>query len=431
MKPLFPGKRFSFFRLFVALLCVTLIVGGTWMWLTFTRTAAKKMPAPWFGGYVDVTATPQYEFESNVGTVYQNEILSFITGDGCKPSWGGYYSLDSAAHDLDLDSRVAQVYKTGRTITVSFGGQSGKELASTCADVDALANAYQQVIDRYHITSIDFDIEESNLDGYSDAATRRAQAVAKLVEHAKEKNEDLAVSLTIPADRHGMTKPGMETISAFFDSGVSLASVNLMTMDFNVPSTTEDQSSLIKESLNAAHAQYKTMLYQRGKLFSDHQIWELMGATVLIGQNDTKNEFFTLDDAQHVNSFALETSLGRLSMWSLNRDKQCGENYTNTNTIKTFCSGAKQTDGEYATMLGSGLTGTPGSIVDFDISKMDSSKSSTQSYPTWSAGTQYRRGDKVIWNGNIYEALGPSENEQPDSAENGVDAQWRIIGPVL
>ena len=156
-----------------------------------------------------------------------------------------------------------------------------------------------------------------------------------------------------------------------------------------------------------------------------------MGATVLIGQNDTKNEFFTLDDAQHINSFALETSLGRLSMWSLNRDKQCGENYTNTNTIKTFCSGAKQTDGEYATMLGSGLTGTPGSIVDFDISKMDSSKSSTQSYPTWSAGTQYRRGDKVIWNGNIYEALGPSENEQPDSAENGVDAQWRIIGPVL
>ena len=27
MEPLFPGKRFSFFRLFVALLCVTLIVG--------------------------------------------------------------------------------------------------------------------------------------------------------------------------------------------------------------------------------------------------------------------------------------------------------------------------------------------------------------------------------------------------------------------
>ena len=46
-----------------------------------------------------------------------------------------------------------------------------------------------------------------------------------------------------------------------------------MTMDFNVASTSITQSTLIKSSLNAAHAQYKTLLYSRGKLFSDHQIW--------------------------------------------------------------------------------------------------------------------------------------------------------------
>ena len=40
-------------------------------------------------------------------------------------------------------------------------------------------------------------------------------------------------------------------------------------------------------------------------------------------------------------------------------------------------------------------------------------------------------GDKVIWNGNIYESLGNNENEQPDSAEEGTNAPWRIIGPVL
>ena len=80
---------------------------------------------------------------------------------------------------------------------------------------------------------------------------------------------------------------------------------------------------------------------------------------MLIGQNDTKNEYFTLDNAREINTFALETSLGHLSMWSLNRDQQCGENYTNTNTLKTFCSGMKQTDGEFATTLGSGFRGTP------------------------------------------------------------------------
>ena len=72
---------------------------------------------------------------------------------------------------------------------------------------------------------------------------------------------------------------------------------------------------------------------------------------MLIGQNDTKNEYFTLDNARDINTFALETSLGHLSMWSLNRDQQCGENYTNTNTLKTFCSGMKQTGGEFATTL--------------------------------------------------------------------------------
>ena len=86
MKPLFPGRRFSFLRLFIAILCIALVAAGTWSWITFTRTAAKKLPEPWFGGYVDVTATPSYEFESKVGNVYRNVSLGFITaGDGCQP----------------------------------------------------------------------------------------------------------------------------------------------------------------------------------------------------------------------------------------------------------------------------------------------------------------------------------------------------------
>ena len=436
MKPLFPGRRFSFLRLFIAILCIALVAAGTWSWITFTRTAAKKLPEPWFGGYVDVTATPSYEFESKVGNVYRNVILGFVTaGDGCQPSWGGYYTLDEAASTLDLDSRIAQTYKTDRTVTVSFGGQNGTELASACTDVDALADAYQQVVDRYHVTSLDFAIENTNLDGYSETATRRAQAVAKLIANEKAKNNgkddtshDLTISLTLPADAKGLTTQGMQTVNAFLDAGVTLSTVNLMTMDFNVASTSITQSTLIKSSLNAAHAQYKTLLYSRGKLFSDHQIWELLGATVLIGQNDTKNEYFTLDNARDINTFALETSLGHLSMWSLNRDQQCGENYTNTNTLKTFCSGMKQTDGEFATTLGSGFRGTPGTLVDFDNARWNSSQ---QAYPTWEPDVLYKQGDKVIWNGNIYESLGNNENKQPDSAEEGPNAPWRIIGPVL
>ncbi|MCC2735941.1 hypothetical protein LK488_17590, partial [Fusicatenibacter saccharivorans] len=80
-------------------------------------------------------------------------------------------------------------------------------------------------------------------------------------------SHDLTISLTLPADAKGLTTQGMQTVNAFLDAGVTLSTVNLMTMDFNVASTSITQSTLIKSSLNAAHAQYKTLLYSRGKLF--------------------------------------------------------------------------------------------------------------------------------------------------------------------
>ena len=39
---------------------------------------------------------------------------------------------------------------------------------------------------------------------------------------------------------------GMQTVNAFLDAGVTLSTVNLMTMDFNVASTSITQSTLIK-----------------------------------------------------------------------------------------------------------------------------------------------------------------------------------------
>ena len=78
----------------------------------------------------------------------------------------------------------------------------------------------------------------------------------------------------------------------------------------------------------------------------------------------------------------------------------------------------KQTDGEFATTLGQ-IPRHAGTLVDFDNASWNSSQ---QAYPTWEPGVLYKQGDKVIWNGNIYESLGNNENEQPDSAEEGTNA---------
>lgn len=425
MHSLFEGRRLSIPRVALALLVLIVSITGIWAWLTYTQTASKKLPASWFAGYVDVTVTPSYTFESQTGNAYNNIILGFITGADCTPSWAGYYSLDEAQAHLDLDSRIIQTQRSDRSVTISLGGQKGDELATTCTRADLLVDAYRSLLTRYNVTSLDFDIEGNNFS--PDALNRRAQAVAELTRTSKK---PLTISLTLPADSHGLTRQGLAQINAFLDAGIVPANVNLMTMDFNIRSTQENQSTLIKKALNAAHDQYTSALYRHGKLFASHQVWQLLGATVLIGQNDTAGEYFTLENAREINTFALQAGLGRLSMWSLNRDYQCGENFTNSSQLRTFCSSVQQGDGEFAHTLSQGFRGVPGILVH-DEEHTGNGNSHSSTYPTWDSSTEYKHGDKVIWNGYIYEALTPNRGEQPDSVQTDNSSAWRVVGPTL
>jgi hypothetical protein len=49
--------------------------------------------------------------------------------------------------------------RSRRRVRISFGGESGSELAVTCTSVSQLQAAYQQVISAYDVNKIDFDIE--------------------------------------------------------------------------------------------------------------------------------------------------------------------------------------------------------------------------------------------------------------------------------
>jgi chitinase len=434
MAAMFPGRHFSPVRLLIVLTTIVAIVAGSAIWLTYTRTASQTLPSPWFGGYVDVTATPSYAFESDVGSQYGNVILGFVTSHDreCTPGWNGY-TMAEAAHDLDLDSRIAQTQRSGRSVTISFGGQAGRELALSCPTADKLADAYSSVVSRYHVNSVDFDLEGDNLTADASVTARRIAAIGKLEDKLAAHGGNPSISLTLAVGKQGMTLDGLRMVKSLLDKGVEISKLNLMTMDYNVPSSDTPQSDLIKESLNAAHDQYRELLYAHGHLFDSTQVWQLMGATVLIGQNDTPNEYFTLDDAQSVNTFAQQTSLGQLSMWSLNRDKQCGSNYGSLATMLTFCSSMKQNDGQFATILGATFRGSPGRIVTFDESRKAQSNNggSTDPYPKWSSASTYVKGDKVIWESNIYQALSTNTGVRPTQSTADTNSPWRIIGPVL
>jgi len=157
------------------------------------------------------------------GTVERHLVLVVAGPDHhCTATWGGAYTLDQATSRLDLDRRMSQLRLVGGQARVSFGGQAGSELASTCTDPMALREAYQSVVDRYELTSIDLDIQGASLEDTA-AATRRAAAIKNVQDHVRTAGRNLAVWLTLPVSPTGLTASGAPVLARMLSAGVDLA----------------------------------------------------------------------------------------------------------------------------------------------------------------------------------------------------------------
>ena len=103
----------------------------------------------------------------------------------------------------------------------------GQELAIVIKNVDQLATSYQQVIDRYNFTYLDFDIEGAAL-GDVASIDLRNQALAIV----KKKNPKLKMSYTLPVLPNGLTTFGVSLLSSSVKYGLTIDRINLMTMDY-------------------------------------------------------------------------------------------------------------------------------------------------------------------------------------------------------
>jgi hypothetical protein len=56
---------------------------------------------------------------------------------------------------------------------------------------------------------------------------------------------------------------------------------------------------------------------------SKEQAFAMLGATPMIGVNDTTSEVFGVDDVNNLVGFARANKLGLLSFWGINRDQPC------------------------------------------------------------------------------------------------------------
>ncbi|WP_207346316.1 carbohydrate-binding protein [Arthrobacter sp. E3] len=439
----FPGRKLSLFRLTLLAAVVALLAAGAYIgWGRYNDAQAASAEPAIFAGYVDVTATPAYGFESPVSDAGKSVVLSFIVAakdNPCEPSWGTFYSMDQAAgQELDLDRRIARLLQQGGSVSVSFGGQANDELALTCTNVDQLRDAYASVVERYNLSTIDLDLEGAGL-ADSTALKRRALAVAGLQSERLAAKKPLSVWLTLPVAPTGLTAEGTAAVAAMLDANVDLAGVNLMTMDFGgskAAGTTMLQASTA--AAQATHGQLDALYKAHGQDIGSDSLWRKIGLTPMIGQNDVADEIFTLEDAVGLHDFAVAKGVGRVSMWSLNRDATCGPNYPDLTRVSDACSGVDQKGQLFSTLLGEGLK-TPQAEASPSASVQASAQATlpadnpaTSPYPIWSGLAVYVEGDRIVWHGNVYAAKWWTQDEVPDNpvATDG-RTPWQLIGPVL
>jgi hypothetical protein len=285
---------------------------------------AGSWPSRVYAPYVDMTLYPTYDLASAVrasGTKFFT--LAFVVaGPQNQPSWGGYgaYAVNGGAFDTQVRSEVNAVRALGGDVMVSFGGENGQELAQAVTDVNALESAYQSVVAAYGLTHLDFDIEGAAV---ADRASvdRRSQALAALQATDAAAGQPLQVWFTLPALPTGLTADGLYVLQSALKYGVHVAGVNVMAMDYGDSAAPSPKGQMGTYAIDAATSLFGQLKGLYGTTRTDAQLWSMVGVTPMIGLNDVTTEVFDTSAASQLAAFAAQHGLGRLSVWSLNRDQ--------------------------------------------------------------------------------------------------------------
>lgn len=257
--------------------------------------------------------------------------LAFVLSKGtCDPYWDGHRPLTGG-----VDERtVRAVRKAGGDVIPSFGGGLGHKLEQSCPDEKSLAAAYQKVIDAYGLKAIDIDIE---MGAYrSEAAQRKTLGALSLV---KKADPDLVVYITLPSYRSG---PDASLIDRAAQLDVEPDAWSVMPFSFVPSAKGEDMGRVstravdgLKDRLRSAYG------YSEREAYAHSGVSSMNGIT---GERET----ITVDDFRTIAAHARTNRLGRLTFWSVNRDRPCG---SRPYPAEDSCSGVRQQPWQYTRVL--------------------------------------------------------------------------------
>jgi hypothetical protein len=247
-----------------------------------------------------------------------------LSGGGCSPAWDSARPLTGGVDEQAIN----EIKAAGGDIVPSFGGWSGNKLGPNCSSPEALAGAYQQVIDAYGLSAIDIDIE--NTDEFENETVQdRILTALRIV---KANNPGLRTIVTFGTGTTGPNYYGNRLVDQAKALGANIDVFTIMPFDFG-------SSDIYTDTVGAAEGLKAKLVSTFG--WSDAEAYGHLGISGMNGLSD-QQELTSLDTWTRLRDWASGVGLGRLAFWAVNRDRGCpGGGVTST------CSGIDQPDWEF------------------------------------------------------------------------------------
>jgi Glycosyl hydrolases family 18 len=289
--------------------------------------------SPYFETWIN-SSLPSLASQS--GAHYFNlGFLQASSAGSCTLTWDGSQSADSPAYQ----SEIGQLKQQGGNVALTFGGQSagsnGTEIADSCTDVSAIAADYEAVINTYHVTRLDMDVE---LNALNDSAgiERRNKAIAMTEVWAASVGHSLQIQYTLPVQPSGLQPNALAVLQNAVQEGAKVSLVNVMAFDYYDLSGAVDMGSSAIDAATSVNGQLATLYPKKSR----QELYAMQGITFLPGidDNPSKAEVTQLSGAKRILSFARDHSLGLLSIWAIQRDNGGCQGSVDSNS----CSGISQ-----------------------------------------------------------------------------------------
>lgn len=320
--------------------------------------------------------------------------LAFVLADGssCSPAWDGTAPVSS---DTTVANTISAIRAAGGDVSVSAGGYNGTKLGQVCGSASATAAAYQQVIDKYGLHAIDFDLEEPEYE--NSAAIANEVGAAQILQR---NNPGLYISITTAGTTSGTGWFGQQLLNQAKTDGFTPNNFSIMPFDGGFNGASSQISAL--QSFNSLLM--STFGWDSGTAYA-HE-----GISMMNGRSDS-GEYFYQSDFQSVLNFATSHGLARYTFWSVNRDRQCSPPDNNGTTSGT-CSSVAQNAWDFTKydVQFAGATPPTGNPTP---TPTPTSGGGTCSAPAWSSTTAYNGGAVVSYNGHSWTAKWWTYNDVP------------------